>query len=215
MKNWLIIADSEPLVKSQTQAFAHNKSIIALDGALSCVLDFGITPHVVIGDFDSVDPEQLSCVQKNTQIDCIFDPNQNTTDLEKALNYLCPSKPHSVTICHATGKRLDHTLYNLRLLKRFHGRLNQLKIVTSLEAIYFFSNQTIYLAADTKQPLALLAFPEAIIQSSGLEYELNNLKLQFGIQESTSNALSREKAVISIQGEVLLITSHATIITDS
>ncbi|EKD77089.1 MAG: hypothetical protein ACD_42C00484G0004 [uncultured bacterium] len=210
MNDWLIIADGESLIKSAVQKIAQDKSIIVLDGALSQVLDYKITPLILIGDFDSIDLALLETIKKNKRITVIHDTNQNTTDLEKALNYLCDKQPNSVSICHATGKRLDHTLYNLRLLKRFHHQLNQLKIITALETIYFFSDSIVYLSAQTKEPLALLAFPKATIHSTNLEYELTHVTLEFSVKESISNTILPGNAIINIQGDALLMISHAT-----
>ena len=208
--DWLIIADGEPLLKSTTQQWAKNKSILVLDGALPTVLDDEITPQIVMGDFDSVDPTLLNKIKENHAIKFIQDTNKNTTDLEKALHYLSAINATSVTLCHATGRRLDHTLYNLRLLKRFHAMFEQLQIITALEKIYFFSDCTIQLFSKTKQPLALLAFPNATIHSTHLEYELHNLELKFSIQESISNAILPGEATIKIRGDVLLLISHST-----
>ena len=61
--DWLIIADGEPLLKSTTQQWAKNKSILVLDGALPTVLDDEITPQIVMGDFDSVDPTLLNKIK--------------------------------------------------------------------------------------------------------------------------------------------------------
>src|SRR3989338_1045232 len=210
MNDWLIIADGESLIKSAVQKIAQDKSIIVLDGALSQVLDYKITPLILIGDFDSIDLALLETIKKNKRITVIHDTNQNTTDLEKALNYLCDKQPNSVSICHATGKRLDHTLYNLRLLKRFHNQLNQLKIITALETIYFFSDSIVYLSAQTKEPLALLAFPKATIHSTNLEYELTHVTLEFSVKESISNTILPGTAIITLQGDALLMISHAT-----
>jgi thiamine pyrophosphokinase len=210
MNNWLIIADGEPLTKLEAQKLARDKLIIVLDGALSQALDYGITPNILIGDFDSLDTKLLKTMKKNIEI--VHDTNQHTTDLEKALNYLCKINPHSVNICHATGRRLDHTLYNLRLLKRYHNLLNNITLTTTREKIYFLHNCTVNLFTNTNQPLALLAFQKATIQSKNLQYELNNLTLEFAVQESISNTLLPGNATLKVQGDALVIISHSVTI---
>ena len=209
-KHWLIIADGEPLPKETTKNLAASKKIIALDGALKVCLDYDIIPAICMGDFDSIDDDLMAYAKENYSIEFIKNTCQNSTDLEKALIYLETIKSESITICHATGWRLDHSLYNLRLLQRFHQKFNSLVLMTQLEKVYFIKDQTITLSGSKNDALALLSFPEARITSSGLKYDMNNFQLKHGVSESTSNALENETAIIDVQGEVLLLISHQT-----
>ncbi len=77
-------------------------------------------PDVVIGDFDSLAGRILSGRDgpKFLQV-----ADQYTTDSEKALLYLEGEGFEEVVLMGATGWRLDHTLYNVRLLERFADKL--------------------------------------------------------------------------------------------
>lgn len=207
-ENWLIIANGEPLSESKTRALAKNKLVIALDGALSVCLNYEIIPTLCIGDFDSVDKKIVSFAKADPTIEFIHNPCQNSTDLEKALNYLVELHPETITICHATGWRLDHSLYNLRLLKRFHEQFKQLSLITEYEKVYFVKNQTLELHGAIDAPVALLSFPNARITSSGLKYDMVHYELKYGISESTSNSLATKHARIEVIGEALLLIDH-------
>lgn len=204
-KDWLIIADGAPLPTITLQTLAQNKCVMILDGALSQIAQYSITPDIIIGDFDSVDAETLKQYEKNSQIQIVHDIDQSTTDLEKALHYLCAINPRSVTICNALGKRSDHTLYNLRLLKRFHEKLSHMQMITEHEKIIFVRDTTIRLSSSHKQIISLFGFPNAAISSTNLKYELNNLALEFAAQESISNIMLPGETTITVQGDALLI----------
>jgi len=206
-KNWLVIANGKTLSKRQLQQLAVQKSIMVLDGAWMRVKDWPINVDIVLGDFDSIDQRELS---RRHAANFIHTPDQSRSDLEKALLYLIPLKPDSVTLCQATGLRMDHTLFNLRLLKRFHQDFQSLYLVTETEKIYFLRDQHVRIQVAEKQPLALMAFPEAIINSVGLEYDMKDYPLTFAYQESISNAVVAQLADIDVKGEALLITSHAS-----
>ncbi len=208
--DWLIIANGERLSIEKLQLLAQNKQIVVLDGALSQALYDFITPHFVLGDFDSIDTALLESLKQQPKISLIHAPDQSATDLEKALQYIVQYQPNSVTICQATGLRLDHTLHNLRLLKRYHGVCNRLLMLTEIEKIVFLKDQSVSLSVNSQQSLALMAFPKAIVTSHGLEYDMQDYLLEFAECESTSNSVLASGATIDVDGDALLIVSHET-----
>jgi thiamine pyrophosphokinase len=84
--------------------------IIACDGALNWCQELNVQVDVVIGDGDSIDkPEQLTH----------HEPNQDTTDLQKALAYVQEHLPFAqVDIIGSWSEdRPDHSLASLQLLR--------------------------------------------------------------------------------------------------
>ena len=71
---------------------------------------------VAIGDMDSISQDTMALLQKlNIKIE--VDHDQDTSDCEKALNYLQKLNDSlPILILGATGRRIDHELYCLRLL---------------------------------------------------------------------------------------------------
>jgi len=204
-KKWLIIADGLPLKTEKTRRLAINRSVIALDAALITCLDYGITPDLVLGDFDSLDRSYIKNIKNQHDIVFLHRPCQNSTDLEKALDYLLENKEDNISICHATGQRMDHTLYNLGLLKGFHNAFSELKIITETENIYFIRNQSLTLMGRKKLAVALMSFPHAVINSKGLKYDMKNHELELGLSESACNSLEQNNAQIDVDGDALLI----------
>lgn len=212
-QHWLIIANGEPLKKADTKTLAKGKRVIALDGAFNTCIEYGIVPDICIGDFDSIDETKIDKAKEHHTTEFIHITSQDSTDLEKGLNYAYKHGAQHVTICHATGWRLDHSLYNLRLLKRFHGTFKSLMMITKLEKIFFIKDQSIQLSGAIDDAVALLSFPKAVVTSSGLTYDMNQYELKHGISESTSNSLAQQQASIRVEGEALLLISQAVAAT--
>lgn len=154
--DWLIIANGEPMPKEKLLKLAQNKSVMVLDGAINTALDLGLQPLTVIGDFDSINIDFKETLSEISTIRLIEDKDQNSSDLQKGLNYLKKLNPKSVTLVNATGLRMDHTLYNLRLLKRFHSQIHSLSLVTNLEIIHYIENQEIALQSQQREPTGTL-----------------------------------------------------------
>lgn len=88
--------------------------IICADGGAHHAKIMGITPDLVIGDFDSVSSEVLEFFKNNTDVEVCYDSDQYTTDLMKALGRVIEGT--RVDIYGAIGKRADHDLSNYLML---------------------------------------------------------------------------------------------------
>lgn len=209
--HWLVIADGSPLPSHQLKHLAKGRRILALDGAYSIAQEFGLETDVLLGDFDTIHPEDL-LQAKGQGIHIIQAPDQNKTDLEKGLDYLHEQNPHSIIISCALGKRLQHSLFNLRLLKKFHQEERPIILVSEMENIRYVQDTEISIQGKINGSIGLLGFPEATITTQGLKYDVRNYALQFEKTSSICNALAETEAFVQIQGGVLLIQeeSHST-----
>lgn len=84
---------------------------IGVDFGFQVLLDHGLEPLFVIGDFDSKEDE--------VNLDCpIFKHpvEKDETDMELALMKAKDMGYQQIYICGALGKRLDHSLANLRII---------------------------------------------------------------------------------------------------
>lgn len=92
------------------------RPLLAADGGANHLARLGLRPAAVIGDLDSVSPENRAWLGE----DCMVDrPDQNRTDLDKALDYAFDELGiKNLTVLAALGGRTDHELGNLGLLAR-------------------------------------------------------------------------------------------------
>jgi thiamine pyrophosphokinase len=85
------------------------EAIVAADGGANRLVDAGIVPHVVVGDFDSVRPDVREKLR-----DMREDPDQDKTDCDKLFRVVAEFLPENpITIVSSEGDLPDHFLASL------------------------------------------------------------------------------------------------------
>lgn len=109
----IAIIGNGDFVPAKTKLVGYD-CIIAADGGLRHCQQLDITPQYCIGDGDSLTPADKTLAQVQ------LSPDQNTTDLQKALALAARvTGEHSYTVdlfAMTSGDRLDHTLFALQQL---------------------------------------------------------------------------------------------------
>lgn len=204
MTEFNIIADAdEKFIPTVTS------NIISLDGAAEILRENNIVPQVIIGDFDKVTKSTLDHFQNLGSIIIKID-DQNSTDLDKGIRYCLEQNATNINIHNAIGGRMDHTLYNTRILKKYYNQNLAIKIISENEVMQYFENCIIEVSGDSESRFSLLSAPSATITSVGLEYDMEDYKLEYGRSESACNKLKSSTAKISIFGGALVICKIST-----
>ncbi len=180
---------------------------ICADGAANALIDFKMAPDVIIGDFDSISKEYLDIFTDSVVIKI---ENQETTDGEKALSFCLDRGVTKVNMVGAFGKRLDHTLYNLELLKKFHDQGLKITCFTDKEKAFLIENSML-LTEESGTIVSIIPVfgtdPE--VSLDGFQFNLKKKTLRFGKFSSISNSIQSPTAKIEItSGQALLIISH-------
>jgi thiamine pyrophosphokinase len=202
----LIIANGEACNEEILgQLLEWSPFVVVLDGAIQKVLDRGIKIDVLLGDFDKpIDSENILSQQADIQI--VHTPNQDKTDLEKAIEFLIEKGHKAANIVWATGKRADHTITNLTNIVRYKSAI---KIVMFDNYSKIFPINNSFEKWYTQgTPISLIPIGIASgISSSGLKYNLDNESLTLGFRSGNSNeALVDGFVKISLKsGELLLM----------
>jgi len=116
MKIIIIVNGENSKVTSLPSIVSKADYIIAADGGIFNCLENNIEPDFIIGDLDSIKTEELS-LNKKTEI--IQIKEQNSTDLEKAIEYARKFNPSVIDIFCSFGKRMDHALGNVFILNNY------------------------------------------------------------------------------------------------
>lgn len=90
--------------------------LIAVDKGLESCLHLGLTPHYIVGDFDSVSPEMSSYLKQNQDRVWQLNPIKDDTDTEAAVRLALEKTEGDIVIFGGTGTRLDHVLGNIAVL---------------------------------------------------------------------------------------------------
>ncbi len=170
--------------------------VVAADGAADKLLHYGIEPHVIIGDFDSIDQAKHSKTAK------VFLPDQNKTDFQKALEYLAEQKLLPTIICGVNGGMLDHILCNISIILEHSCVFYAPPIIGQVLKEKTFLQ--LKLKIGTK--ISLFGIPQACVTTVGLKWELNRASLTFPGNNSCFNRVATEDVVIEVlKGSVLLL----------
>jgi len=212
-KKWVILADGEKISAEKIKKLAEDKGVLVLDGAYEYAEKIGLAIDFLLGDFDSIGENKLEKIKSDVfwKDKIIHAPDQNKTDLEKGIEYLDINfSPDEVLIISGLGLRLQHSLYNLRLLKKLGSNTSRkLKIISETERVTYHHGsdvaQRVEIIGQPGDCVAILGFPFGKFSSEGLQYDVKNYALDFEKNNSVSNALKASKAVLSLEGDVLLI----------
>jgi len=199
MEKILVIANgappSAPLFERLAQE--HDK-LVAVDGGLHACLQYNHEPDLIIGDFDSVSPNLRT---ELTHLKQIYTPDQNKSDLEKALEYLFREEnPAVITVLGALSQRLDHTLVNLYLLCLYPGKVI---FETETERCMALLQNT-SLSCTPGQLFSLIPFSQATnVVTSGLQWELNDVTLFKQFFSLSNKCLNTQVTITFSSGDLI------------
>jgi len=143
-------------------------TIICTDGSGDKLLQWGRSPTILIGDHDST-----NLTSQDISGHHVSKPDQNTTDLEKALDWCIDHDLSPLTILGATGDREDHTLTNLLLLNKYRQTLD-LRMITDHAIITCHEGSRTF-RSWTGQTVSLLPLqPIRRLSTENLQYALND-----------------------------------------
>ena len=112
----------------------------------------------------------------------------------------------------ATGKRLDHTLKNLSVLKQFNSQFETLVFKDKYSVVFLLpKNFAAELPLGTTVSLFPLSGKVEGVTTTGLKYALFNGTLENGIQDGSSNLTIQKKIEIDHKkGDLLIFINHKT-----
>lgn len=184
--------------------------IVAADGGSRHALAIGVTPHIVIGDLDSLDPDTRSKLEQTGAQFVIYPAHKDCTDLELTIRCALDRDATDITLLGALGRRWDQSLANIlmltlpqldRIAARIVARGLSISVIRERAAI----------AGRVGDTLSLLALQGDArgITLDGCEYPLNDAVLPLGASLGISNVFV--KPIVSVRvtaGCVLAV--HAT-----
>ena len=182
----LIIANGEACSMNLLhQLLEWSPLVVVLDSAIDRVIELGIKVDVLIGDFDrNFDYNRYKDLQYPIEIVKIDD--QDSYDLDKAINYLIGRKIPAANIVWATGKRMDHTLTNITNMVRYREDIKLVMIDDYSKIFPLPKKFTKWYTAQTILSLIPIGMAEGI-NTSNLKYELLNETLILGFKPGSSN----------------------------
>jgi thiamine pyrophosphokinase len=186
--------------------------IIAADGGARHCLALGLTPHLVVGDFDSIDDDQLAWLrQKGVEL-VQYPVRKDFTDLELALQYARQRGADEILVLAALGGRWDQTLANVLLPAAKEFASLNIRLVDGAQEISLVNaGKRLEIQGRPGDTVSLIALKGDAygITTQALEYPLTCETLYFGSTRGVSNVLVEERGWVSLeQGLLLCVVIH-------
>jgi thiamine pyrophosphokinase len=188
--------------------------LIAADGGARHCLRLGLTPDLVIGDFDSLDEAELAALALAGAEIVRHPVHKDATDLELALLAAQERGASQALVLAALGARWDQTIANLLLPLSAGLDSLPVRLLDGNQEIAFLrapskdkSPAEIEITGQAGDTVSLipLSGDAAGITTHGLEYPLRGETLYFGSTRGVSNLLQSSTARVSLRGGILLV----------
>ena len=168
------------------------------DGAYHYAKDLEIRLDFVIGDFDSIKPNEIE------NIEVIEKPDQNFTDFEKAIKYLLEIGVTHVDIWGASGKEDDHFLGNISILYQYYKKIEM--IFHGDKNYFIMAKKQTKITLEKGKIVSLFPLNKVKkITTQGLEFSLKQENLKIGKRIGIRNKAIENEVVVEIKSGKLLL----------
>jgi len=179
--------------------------VICCDGGARYAAELGITPNLIVGDFDSIDTVTWSNFKSKNVTFAEFPTDKDSTDLELALELALKRSPDEIVILGGYGNRMDHFLGNIQILvmaAKADVKASLLSSSTKVLVIDKFAE----IPRDNYDYISLMPLEAEVsgITTTGLKYPLCSDTLRIGTTIGFSNEFVDYVAAIAVENGLLL-----------
>lgn len=190
----LIFANGDPYPGEMVRrvlADARGAHIIAADGGARMARFFGYMPDVIIGDMDSLTPDDLTTFSQAGAALERYPAEKIETDLELALQYVARQGIKWLRIIGGVGNRFDQTIANVHLLTLPELENIDAGMVSGGQAIYVLRPGLHTFHGQPGDTLSLIPLSASVpdIETKDLKYPLHKETLYFGPARGVSNVM--------------------------
>ncbi len=180
--------------------------IIGCDGGTQHALNLGITPHVVLGDMDSISVAlKKELEEKHVQfISC--PTKKDNTDAELAVLFAIKQGCKEIILTGILGTRIDHMLAVINMLANPKFKNINLRIIEGNQDMHIVRKH-ITLIGKKGDIVSLIPINRNVfsITTQNLAYPLQDESLQNYGTRGVSNVMTKNTAEVSLKNGILLI----------
>jgi thiamine pyrophosphokinase len=182
--------------------------VIAADSGAAHAIEIGYDVHIVVGDFDSIDPALLARLESTgTRVER-HPVSKDATDLELAIDVAVREGADSVFVIGGHGGRVDQSFANAFVISSpvyaavsMHALLD-----AALVSVVHGGGGATFRGAPGDVVTILPMHGDATgVRTEGLEYPLRGETLAAGTTRGVSNVMDGDEASVSIDGGTVLV----------
>jgi len=173
----------------------------------------GLTPDVIVGDLDSLEPKLRAELETAGVLFHVYPVRKDETDLELALRLVVGKGATEVDVLAVMGGRLDQSLANLLLLARAEWAPARVRAIDGDEIVWSVrGGQVTTVEGAVGDGLSLIPLSPLVtgVTLEGVEWPLHEATLHLGSTLTISNKLISTKARLQV-GEGLVLVVHQAI----
>lgn len=184
---------------------------IGVDRGALYLVEKGLLPHSIVGDFDSITAEEFARISEVVDHVEQFQAEKDETDTDLALLKALTYEPQEVFLTGVTGGRLDHyeaTLRSVFLMQQQYPHIT-FKIINSHNIIQFLLPGTHTLTEDHYTYVSFFAYGKTLqnVTLRGVKYETTDEVIEQGTTRFTSNEIKGTGSISFEEGICLMIKS--------
>ncbi len=186
--------------------------VICADGGARHARAMGLVPDVVIGDLDSIDPDQRAELEAAGARFEVYPARKDETDLELALRLAIAGGAVEIDVLAVLGGRLDQSLANLLLLARPEWASAKVRAIEGNEVAWpVRGGQATTVTGMVGDTLSLVPLTSTVtgVTLEGVEWPLHDATLRFGSTWTISNALSAPTARLQVREGLVLVVHQS------
>ena len=204
-----LIAVNAPQISVSThpELLAGNELVIAVDGGAAHLERLGLTPHIVLGDFDSIAPPLLEQYRRAGVELRQYPAEKDATDLELALEL---ARERGITVAKvigAAGGRLVMGFANILAMASPRFAPMRLRGVDDEATVHILHPTREYrFSRDHGRLVSLMPLQHQArgITLKGFRYPLDDETMSFGSSRGISNELTSPSGTCALRQGVLL-----------
>ena len=206
MKTCSIISFIEKNAEKLLKKIDKNSYIICADSGYAHARKCGITPDLIIGDFDSYKgalPGDIPVITVPSEKD--------DTDTGLCISCAIERGFDDITIYGGLGGRLDHTVANLQLIASAAEKGVSIRLLDESDEVYAVCCGSIEIPRRENCYISVFSFSDMAegVSETGVKYLLDNATLSGGFPLGVSNEFAADTAVISVRkGTLIVIVSY-------
>jgi thiamine pyrophosphokinase len=183
--------------------------IVAADGGTLALEQWGVLPHAIVGDLDSLGMERALEYGERGVAVLPFSPEKDESDLELAIDYATKAKADELVLVGIFGgTRVDHELANTLLIAADEYRGTRMRAVrgdVTVRALHGGDHLELGgVPGDLVTLLAVRGDAEGV-RTHRLRYPLAGETLSFGAARGLSNLVVSAGASVACDRGVLLV----------
>lgn len=181
--------------------------VAAADGGARLAQACGLKPAVVIGDMDSLTPDEVTALRESGSTVLSYPEEKDETDLELTLQWAVEQGVTWLRIIGGIGGRFDQTISNLHLLALPALKDRDVRMVAWAQETWLLHPPEGFINGAPGDTVSLLPLSGRVtgIRTDGLRYALHDDTLALGPARGVSNVLTEARARVRLADGVLLV----------